>query len=416
MYDTSRINAFLCASSEVGTLQGRCQFHQSEFFYDTPIVTSSVKIGSQSAAYNDLLVLEYTYKNNLQIVDNLTVYLNHPSPSAYQPMQHILPSTTQPNTSMFTCWPVTVCTVAPVSRLPLNPTRLEFDSAMMVGAGWRASEVGSRWNNTFRWTTARRASVPLRLDEQGPLQLEFLVTGWLQNDTLDALQLFINDQQIPVSYSMIEQGALYTATVPAGTVAHQEVDFLELRLPKLDTVSGTDVQFGVALDWMTFVPMATLLPLNPSRLEFDSAMIVGPGWRASEVGSRWNNTFRWTTDRRASVPLRLDEHGPLQLEFLVTGWLQSDTLDALQLFINDQQIPVSYSMIEQGALYTATVPAGTVAVQEVDFLELRLPKLDTVSGTDIQLGVALDWMTIVPDSQEISPTSTTQLSASSLVS
>jgi hypothetical protein len=408
LYDTTGINAFLCASSEVVTLEGQCQFRENEFFYNTPIVTATEVVESQSTPYHDLLVFEYTYENELQLVENLNAYFDHTSPLDYQPSRHILQPTTQPNTRMFSCWPITICTIPPVTLLPINPGRLEFSSEMIVGPGWRGSEVGSRWNNTFRWIGSPIARIPLRLDEQGLLQLEFLVTGWLQPETLDALELFINHQRIPIAYTATEQGVLYTADVPTETVARQEVDFLEFRLPKLDTVSETDMQLGVAIDWMTIVPMATLLPINPGRLEFSSEMVVGPGWRGSEVDSRWNNTFRWTNATRAQVPLRLDEQGPLQLEFLVTGWLQAETLDALQLFINDQRIPVAYSMTERGALYTANVPAGTVARQEVDFLEFRLPKLNTVSGTDIQLGVALDWMTIVPTSQGIYPTSTTE--------
>ena len=100
--------------------------------------------------------------------------------------------------------------------------------------------------------TAPRATIPLQLQDESLHQIEFVVITALTSEMLDSVQLYLNDVPIDISYTITEQGVLYRGVIPPGTVNLREIDDLEFRVPHLDTVPDTDVQLGIAVDWVMF--------------------------------------------------------------------------------------------------------------------------------------------------------------------
>jgi hypothetical protein len=210
----------------------------------------------QTVPYERLLVFEYEADGLMRLREDLSTYTDTLAVALYQPRLRITADEPGPITNLFNCWPVTQCmpaseVVSLIEGVPVEPALLDFDASTVLGSGWRGAETTPD-GTTFQWMTATEATVPVQLDEGRAYRLDLRLVMALTDATLGSVQVLVNG--VPIATQRTEGGLLLTGEIPAG-VAARDIDRLELRVGQLDTVPGTDVQLGVALDFIALTPV-----------------------------------------------------------------------------------------------------------------------------------------------------------------
>lgn len=212
---------------------------------------------SRRSLNSDLLVLDYSLDRELALVEDLSAYTQGASPAGYQPAARIVAGENAVSTRLFECWPIEECTISllggVLGGVPEGAQRIEFDDSAAIGSGWRGPEV-SQNGESFQWMVDTSAVVWTRLDEENAYQIQLQLIGWLTPETLASVRLIFNETPLDISVS--SDGALFTAEIAPG-LASREFDQIEVRVDHLDTVPGTDVQLGVAADWLQVTPLET---------------------------------------------------------------------------------------------------------------------------------------------------------------
>ncbi len=202
---------------------------------------------------SNLLVLDYSLDRELTLVEDLSPYTQGTSSNGYQPAARIVPGANAVSTRLFECWPIEDCTLPLLRNVPEGPQRIEFDDSAAIGGGWRAPEVTQN-GESFRWMVDTSGTLWTRLDEANAYQIQLRLFYWLTPETLASVRLTFNDTPLDISVS--SDGTLLTADIAPG-LASREIDQIEVLIDHLDTVPGTDVQLGVAADWLQITPVET---------------------------------------------------------------------------------------------------------------------------------------------------------------
>ncbi len=125
---------------------------------------------------------------------------------------------------------------------------------------------------------------------------------------------------------------------------------------------------------------------------------IGLGWRGTELDDN-SGTFRWSINAISTVNVRINQSGNLALEFKVLHWVDDAVVNSLKLSVDGQNIPLTFTTGEPSTrVYKAVVPQTVRASQPTDFiLVFTVDHLTSVSPNQ-QLGFALNWLRIRPDS------------------
>lgn len=144
---------------------------------------------------------------------------------------------------------------------------------------------------------------------------------------------------------------------------------------------------------------SVLQPIEAINLEFDGE-IRGDGWRQSEDMTTDTGdllTWAWTTERESTLELDLDSGVDYQLEFYVINAIQPDTLDSLEVRLNDDILTFVRTDDEYGSRFTAAISSDVVDDENVLTFAIDevLSPQDVGTGDDTQtLGMAFDWLKV----------------------
>jgi hypothetical protein len=384
------VKAYLCFGPKMYSYANAvdravCSFSTDTFSFDAPTLPEF----SSTTPYNRIIVLEYTYAEELQLVDDLSRYVVSSAAASYDPEALIQFSASAESMTLFSCLLPDSCTTPIVELLHHNPVHLSLDQASVVGTGWRPSETTSD-GTVFRWITAKEASIELRLDEGNGYRVQFLVPTYLTVDILDMLHLYVNNTPIELTHGSTEDGIVYTGYLPHQSLA-QDVDQFVFALDKLDRVEGTNVDLGVAVSWLAFEPIE---PQTSGFVDFDQAL-SGSGWRGVETTAD-GVTFQWSTTENASVDLGWLEAQDYTIEMRPLYIPEPMAMDDVQFKVDDVRLEIEQATDEAGnLLLRATLPAEVVDDHEQGIhLTIAVPQVVNVDGNT--LGIAVDWLRVTP--------------------
>ena len=140
-----------------------------------------------------------------------------------------------------------------------NSVRLEFDS-FPLGDGWHAAE-NDAFGMTFRWMSARTASLVLPLPADRPSAIEFRVVRAPTPEILNSLSLSVNGERVALTYDNTSGDHLLRGVIPAAAVAAADplqatLTFQVESVTSLKAVGeGDDTRaVGCSFDWLELRP------------------------------------------------------------------------------------------------------------------------------------------------------------------
>jgi hypothetical protein len=134
----------------------------------------------------------------------------------------------------------------------------------MPGMGWYVGEEHPL-HKIVRWSgplTISRLFLPVRCDYGA--RLEFCVVGWMSLDILDSLELYVNDQKIPLIRERdVESGGFIFKGELSKPVLGKEAGVLKLsfrvketlRPIDLDPSVADDRKLGLCYKWLSLEPI-----------------------------------------------------------------------------------------------------------------------------------------------------------------
>jgi len=149
----------------------------------------------------------------------------------------------------------------------------------------------------------------------------------------------------------------------------------------------------------------------PITLEFNQP-VSGEGWADPEIWSGQlfqNASYQWTANEIATINILLDEidraaGDEISIQFRVISAMTPDILDSVTLSVSDEQIALRSGFDEEGATIfrgtmsqlTLNTNLGPITLSiEVD--RLVTPQSLGTNNDSRMLGVAIDWLRIVPN-------------------
>ena len=150
---------------------------------------------------------------------------------------------------------------------------------------------------------------------------------------------------------------------------------------------------------------------RPMTIEFNQP-VPGEGWAEPEIwrGQLFQNaSFQWTANEIATINIPLEEFAraagdEISIQFRVISAMTPDILDSVTLSVNDERIALRSGLDEEGAtIFRGTMsqpilnikPEGISVSIQVD--RLVTPQSLGTNNDSRMLGVAIDWLRIVPN-------------------
>ena len=130
--------------------------------------------------------------------------------------------------------------------------------------------------------------------------------------------------------------------------------------------------------------------------EFDRPIASGTGWEPSIEG----RSAQWTTARRASMNLRLDEIHDHRVRIVIAYAISPQTLDSLRLEVNGVPVPLQRGRSPRAGDFVGDIPRAVVTLDpdltELAFLVDRLDVPPPPSADRRSLGLMFDRLEIGP--------------------
>ena len=134
----------------------------------------------------------------------------------------------------------------------------------------------------------------------------------------------------------------------------------------------------------------------PFVWEFDRPIASGTGWEPSIEG----RSAQWTTARRASMNLRLDEIHDHRVRIVIAYAISPQTLDSLRLEVNGVPVPLQRGRSPRAGDFVGDIPRAVVTLDpeltELAFLVDRLDVPPPPSADRRSLGLMFDRLEIGP--------------------
>ncbi len=279
-----------------------------------------------------------------------------------------------------------------------NATLIDFDGQER-GRGWQRPETDSK-KTTYQWMGIPEASVQLPPLDATDLALVFHVNAAMAPDILDSLTLAVNGRSTPVarlSASNLD-GTVFQASIPKSAFGTRgESPRLSFRInrtvsPKALGAIDDDRPLGLAFDWLLVYPAQNVW-MGMNMIPW------GTGFGGIESDSGGDH-FRWMNVPQATLDVPVLAHQATHLQFDAVYTITPETVRSLRVTANGQPLSLSYETLEEGNVFSTVIPPLDTDVAKLVFTidKTSSPKQLGRGNDDRQLGIALKWISLLPDS------------------